>query len=254
MTHDRNHLIHNPGGVPQQSKGCNGALPLCASVRNPGGVPQQSEGLPSGARLPWKGLRVSVLTKATHNPGGVSQQSEGLRVSALPWIDRNNDAQPRRGCLFPRLHRAKWATLPGLMIFSSTASRVARIRATLRFVGKPLRGFHSAASFAGKPLWVCKPMFDALRQTFHSISNSARTACQIAVQPLVALLIPMFYALRKTFNLGCNCARTACTIQMFTHCVNISTPFQILHALREELNRRLFTSRAFGVLGGIPHG
>jgi len=85
------------------------------------------------------------LTAETHdNPGGVSQQSEGLRVFALPWKCHANNNQPRWGCLFPGLSRAKWATLPGLMIFSYAASRVARIRATLRFVGKPLRG--------------CKPM------------------------------------------------------------------------------------------------
>ena len=78
------------------------------------------------------------------NPGGVSQQSEGLRVSALPWKGNANQTQPRRGCLFPRLNRVKWATLPGLMVPSSASSRVARIRATLRFVGKPLRGCASA--------------------------------------------------------------------------------------------------------------
>ena len=85
------------------------------------------------------------MKQSHENPGRVSQQSEGLRVSALPWKNRMINAQPRRGCLFTSLHRVKWATLSGLMIHSSAASRVASLHsATLRFVGKPLRG--------------CKPM------------------------------------------------------------------------------------------------
>ena len=104
------------------------------------------------------------LCSLVYNPGGVAQQSEGLRVFAPPWKCHANNNQPRRGCLFPGLSCVKWATLPGLMIFSYSTSRVARIRATLRFVGKPLRGCH-----ASLPFWdVENPKAEARASLPHS--------------------------------------------------------------------------------------
>ena len=87
---------------------------------------------------------MNSLTQKLQPRRGFPTKRRVARIRATLEKDVKN-AQPRRGCLFHGFMRAKWATLPGLWFFFSISSRVARIRATLRFVGKPLRGcFRSA--------------------------------------------------------------------------------------------------------------
>ena len=140
------------------------------------GLPGRRASIVSLHYNPW--ITVGCQAKSVENfcgraSGSGTDGNDPLTVTALEEWDflRMNRFVPSlpQGLPIHHVSGVKWATLSGLMIFFSILSRVAsRCPATLRFVGKPLRGCNAPMNAGSQ-----SRRFSGLFNTFGGLEENA---------------------------------------------------------------------------------